>query len=243
MNAPILSNESLPMTFSTLTSADGTAIDVYVALPVGTPRGGVVVLQEIFGVNAHIRQVADGFAALGYVALAPALFHRVTPGVALGYTAEDRGAGMGLKAAVEALPAPGVWADVQAAVDMAARLGGGSVGVVGYCWGGLLAWRAAALLRGVAAVVAYYGGGMTSEAERGRQPQCPVLAHFAEEDAHIALDTVAAFQVAQPAVSVWLYPAQHGFNCDQRGAWNAPAAALARDRTEAFFAQHLCPQG
>ena len=141
------------MTFTPLTSTDGSVFDAYVATPTGTPRGGVVVLQEIFGVNAHIRQVADGWAADGYVAVAPAVFQRVKAGVELGYGPDDRAAGMALKAQVEALPTPGVMPDVQAAVNLAARLGRGNVGVVGYCWGGLLAWRAAGGLTGVAAVV------------------------------------------------------------------------------------------
>jgi carboxymethylenebutenolidase len=227
------------MTFTPLTSTDGSVFDAYVATPTGRPRGGVVVLQEIFGVNAHIRQVADGWAADGYVAVAPAVFQRVKAGVELGYGPDDRAAGMALKAQVEALPTPGVMPDVQAAANLAARLGQGKVGVVGYCWGGLLAWRAAGVLTGVAAVVPYYGGGITTEGERARQPQCPVLAHFADKDAHIPLEGVRAFEAAQPGVAVHVYAAQHGFNCDHRAAWDAPAAALARARTAAFLAQHV----
>ena len=109
--------------------------------------------------------------------------------------------------------------------------------MVGYCWGGLLAWRAACQLTGLVAAVPYYGGGMTTEAERNRQPGCPVLAHFADTDQHIPMDSVRAFQAAQPGVEVQVYPAHHGFNCDQRGAWNEAAASLARERTLAFLAQ------
>jgi len=225
------------MTFASLTSTDGSLFDVYVATPTGTPRGGVVVLQEIFGVNAHIRQVADGWAADGYVAVAPAMFQRVQPGVDLGYGEADMAAGMALKAATEALPMPGVLPDMQATVDLAARLGGGKVGVVGYCWGGLLTWRAASLLQGVSAAVPYYGGGMTSDAERLRVPRCPVLAHFAEEDKYIPVSAVDAFTAVQPEVEVHLYRAHHGFSCDQRGSWNAAAAELARERTLAFLAR------
>ncbi len=146
--------------FIELTAADGFAFPVYQARPTGPTRGAVVVLQEIFGVNAHIRAVADGFAKLGFLALAPATFHRVQAGVELGYSSEDITAGVALKAAVEALPAPGVLADIQATIDHAASAG--KVGVVGYCWGGLLAWRSACLLSGLSAVVPYYGGGMTA---------------------------------------------------------------------------------
>jgi carboxymethylenebutenolidase len=223
--------------FVELTAADGTRIPAYVAQPHGPAKGGVVVLQEIFGVNAHIRSVADGYAAEGYLAVAPSTFHRVQPGVELGYTEADMGTGFGLKTAVEALPAPGVMPDIQAAIDHAAQAG--KVGIVGYCWGGLLTWRAACTLQGLAAAVPYYGGGMTTEAETARQPLVPVLAHFADQDSWIPMDTVEAFRRAQPAVSVQVYPAHHGFNCDQRGSYNGPAALLARERTLAFFAQHL----
>lgn len=223
--------------WTALTASDGHRADAYVVHPVGKPRGGVVVLQEIFGVNAHIRAVADGYAAAGYLAVAPSTFSRVQVGVELGYGAQEMATGSALKAAVEALPAPGVLADVQAAVDLAAQAG--KVGVVGYCWGGLLAWRSACLLRGLSAAVPYYGGGMTLPVERARAPRVPVLAHFAQTDHWIALDTVTAFAQAQPDVQVQLYAAQHGFNCDHRGAFDGTAAQLAHERTVAFFEAHL----
>lgn len=222
-----------------LKSADGTAVPAYIASPVDAPKGAVVVIQEIFGVNSHIRNVADGYAAEGYVAVAPAAFHRVKPGVELGYAEADMGEGFGYKTAVEALPAPGVMQDIQAAIDHAVQAAGGKVGIVGYCWGGLLTWRAACSLKGLSAAVPYYGGGMTTDAEISRQPRVPVLAHFAEEDKWIPLDSVEAFKKAHPAVQVFTYAAHHGFNCDQRGAWHAASAKLARERTLAFFAQHL----
>lgn len=220
-----------------LSAADGFVFPAYVARPDGPPRGGIVVLQEIFGVNAHIRAVADGYAAQGYLAIAPSTFHRVQPGVELGYTPEDVAAGVKLKAAVEGLLAPGVLQDVQAAIDMAAEAG--PVGVVGYCWGGLLTWRAANLLTGIRAAVPYYGGGMTSPTEMARQPRCPVLAHFGDQDHAIPLDGVRAFKAAHDGVRVEIYQAQHGFNCDHRAAYNAEAANLARERTLAFLADQL----
>jgi carboxymethylenebutenolidase len=222
-----------------LKSADGTVVPAYVARPSVTPKGAVVVVQEIFGVNSHIRQVADGYAAEGYVAVAPAAFHRVKPGVELGYTDADMGEGFGYKTAVEALPAPGVMQDIQAAIDHAAQVSGGKVGIVGYCWGGLLTWRSACTLKGLSAAAPYYGGGVTTEAETARQPLVPVMAHFAEEDTWIPMDTVASFQKAHPEVTVHTYAAHHGFNCDQRGSWHAPSAQLARQRTLAFFEEHL----
>jgi carboxymethylenebutenolidase len=128
--------------------------------------------------------------------------------------------------------------DLQAAIDHAGA-GGNRVAMVGYCWGGLLTWRSACLLRGLSAAAPYYGGGMTVGIELTRQPQCPVLCHFGAQDHAIALDTVEAFRRAQPAVDVQVYDAQHGFNCDQRGSYDAAAAALAWDRTLAFFARHM----
>jgi carboxymethylenebutenolidase len=220
-----------------LKAADGFVFPAYVAQPAGKPRGAVVVLQEIFGVNAHIRAVADGYAGAGYLAVAPATFHRVKPGVDLGYAPDDMSAGMALKAAVEAIPAPGVMQDIQAAINHGASAG--KVAVLGYCWGGLLTWRAACMLDGVSAAVPYYGGGVTTPTEITRRPRCPVLAHFGEKDHWIPLDGVAAFTKAHPQVEVHIYAANHGFNCDHRGAYDATAAALARERTLAFLAQHL----
>lgn len=220
-----------------LKSADGFVFPAYLARPAGKAKGAVVVLQEIFGVNSHIRAVADGYADKGYLALAPATFHRAKQGVELGYTPQDIQAGAALKAQVEALPAPGVMPDIEAAIQYAAQAG--KVGVVGYCWGGLLAWRSACLLQGLAAASPYYGGGMTVGAEAGRKPMCPVLCHFGDQDHAIALETVEAFKKAQTQVDVQIYHANHGFNCDQRGSYDAAAAELARERTLAFFARHV----
>lgn len=220
-----------------LKAADGHAFPTYVARPAGPARGAVVVLQEIFGVNSHIRAVTDGYAAQGYLAVAPSTFHRVQVDVNLGYSSDDMSAGIALKGQVEALPAPGVLPDIQAAIDHAAQAG--KVGIVGYCWGGLLTWRAACLLQGLSAAVPYYGGGTTTPAEIARTPRVPVLAHFGERDHWIPLEGVQAFQKAHPGVEVHVYAADHGFNCDQRGSYEATVAQLARERTLAFFAKHL----
>ena len=207
--------------FIDLKATDGFTFPAYVAQPQGKARGGVVVLQEIFGVNSHIRQVADGYAAAGYLAVAPATFHRVKPGVELGYTPDDIGVGAAFKAQVEALPAPGVLPDIQAAIKHASQAG--KVGIVGYCWGGLLTWRAACLLDGLSAAAPYYGGGSTLPAEIARKPRVPVMAHFADQDQHITMDTVRAFEKAHPEVEVHVYSANHGFNCDQRGSYECGA--------------------
>jgi carboxymethylenebutenolidase len=221
----------------TLTAADGFSSSAYVSEPAGTPKGAIIVLQEIFGINSHIRAVADGYAAAGYLAIAPATFDRIERDVQLGYTPDDMGRGVALKAAVEALPAPGVLRDVQAAVDHASRAG--KVGIVGYCWGGLLAWRAAEQVRGLAAAVSYYGGGMTAGTEPARKPAVPTMSHFGEKDGHIAVASVKAFEQAHPEVEVHLYAADHGFNCDQRGAYDAGAAATALERSLYHFGKHL----
>ena len=225
--------------FVQLTASDGFVLPAWVAQPDVAPRGAVVVLQEIFGVNAHIRAVADRLAARGYLAVAPSTFHRVQPGVDMGYGSDDMKAGMALKAAVEALPAPGVMPDIQAAIDHAAQHSGCKVGMLGFCWGGLLTWRAASQLTGLSAAVPYYGGGMTTPAEIARTPRVPVMAHLSDRDQYVPMAGVEAFQQAHPEVVVHLYPAQHGFNCDQRGAWDAPSAQLARERTLAFLARHV----
>jgi len=221
-----------------LKAADGHAFPAYVAQPAGTPKGGIVVLQEIFGVNSHIRSVADGYAAAGYFVVAPSTFSRIgKASVELGYTEADMKEGFGYKMAVDGMAEPAVLADIQAAIDHAAQAG--KVGIVGYCWGGLLTWRAACTLNGLAAAAPYYGGGMTADADATRQPRVPVLAHFGDQDHWIPLDTVEAFRKAQPGVTVQVYAANHGFNCDQRGSYDAAAAKLARERTLAFFAQHV----
>lgn len=219
-----------------ITSLDGTQIAVYAAAPLVKPRGAIVVLQEIFGLNSHICSVVDGYAARGYYALAPATYQRVSPGIELGYTLEDIEQGMALKAAAEAL-ADKVMQDVQAAVDYAAKDSGCKVGVVGYCWGGLLTWRAATKLRGISAAVPYYGGGMTRELNL--VPRCPTMAHLSDNDLSVPMDGVAALQKAHPGVQVHIYSAAHGFNCDQRGAYQESAALQARERTLAFFDKHL----
>lgn len=223
--------------FVDLTSGDGFVFPAWVAQPDGAPRGAVVVLQEIFGVNSHIRAVADGYAEAGYRVVAPSTFHRVQAGVDLGYTEADMNAGFGLKTAVEGLPAAGVMPDIQAAIDYAARAG--KVGILGFCWGGLLTWRAACTLKGLSAAVPFYGGGITAPDEVARQPKVPVMAHFGDQDHWIPLDGVEAFKQAHPEVEAHIYHANHGFNCDHRGSYDATAAALARERTLAFLARHV----
>ena len=225
--------------FIHLKAADGFSVPAYLAQPSDKAKAAIVVIQEIFGVNSHIQAVTDRFAAQGYLAIAPAMFERVTPGVNLGYQPDDVTAGSGLKAAATDLPSPGVMQDIQAAIDYAALQTGGKVGIIGFCWGGLLTWQSACTLEGISAAAPYYGGGMTAPSEIARQPKCPVMAHFGEKDSYIPMDGVQAFAAAHPGVTVHTYDADHGFNCDQRGSYNQAAADKARERTLAFFADKL----
>ena len=222
-----------------LKATDGFMCSAYLALPKVPVRGAVVVVQEIFGVNSHIRAVAESYALAGFLAIAPATFDRVKKGVELGYTSDDMKEGISLKALVEALPLPGVIADLQAAVDYAGSNAKGKVAMVGSCWGGLLTWRSAELVRGLSAAVPYYGGGITTEAESIRKPRCPVMTHFGDKDSHISIESVRAFERSQPQVQVNVYSADHGFNCDQRGSYDVKAADEALERTLAFLIKNF----
>jgi carboxymethylenebutenolidase len=216
----------------TLTAKDGHKLDAYRTAPSGKPKGGLVVLQEIFGVNQHMRRVTDGFAAQGYLALAPALFDRIEKGIELGYDMKSVESGRTLrpKIALE-----DYLRDLQAAIDAAAPAG--KVGVVGYCFGGSLAFLAATRLQGVAAAVGYYGGMIAAHAQE--QPKAPVILHFGETDQSIPMSDVEKVKAARPDVPVYVYKAGHGFNCDERGSYDAESAKVALERTLAFFGEKL----
>jgi carboxymethylenebutenolidase len=218
--------------FFELVAADGHRFACYVATPAGRPRGGLVVAQEIFGVNSHIRAVADGYAADGYLAVAPALFDRAQRGFETGYTPQDIETGRGV---MQKVPMDDAMKDVAAAVAHAASAG--KVGVVGYCWGGTVAWLAAARVPGLACSVPYYGGSIPDYA--GEQPRCPVMFHFGEQDTRPSPEQARAIAAAHPGATAYFYAAGHGFNCDQRGSFDAAASALARTRTLEFLAKHL----
>jgi len=212
-----------------LEGADGFRASAYRAEPNGPVRGGVVVIQEIFGVNAHIREVADGYARAGYLAIAPALFDRVERGVELDYDAAGMEAGIAL--ARGKLDIADAMTDLAAAIRETSEAG--KVGVVGYCFGGLLAWLAACRLEGVAAASSYYGGGVPGQIEL--QPKCPVILHFGALDAHIPMDQVETFAAAQPESAVHVYDADHGFNCNHRASFDAQSSEQALERTLAHF--------
>ena len=215
-----------------LVAADGFHLSAYRADARTAPRGGIVVVQEIFGVNSHIKSVCDGYAADGYLVIAPALFDRSERGVDLGYTPPDVARGRELKAKAVADTA---LLDVAAARDALAA--SGKIGIVGYCWGGYIAWLCAARVSGLACAVSYYGGGITDAA--AEDPKCPVLAHFGERDSVIPLPAVKKFAAAHPEVEIHVYPADHGFNCDQRASYDAASAGLARERSLQFFRKHI----
>jgi carboxymethylenebutenolidase len=216
-----------------LVTQDGQTISAYRAEPEGEPRGGLVLIQEIWGVNSHIRSVADGYAAEGYLVISPALFDRIEPGVTMDeYTEETMQAGFGLMQKVDQDKA---LLDVRAAVETASEAG--KVGVVGFCFGGRMTWLSASRIEGIAAAVPYYGGGVPDLASE--QPKCPVVLHFGEQDQHIPVASVEEFKKVHPSLPVHIYAADHGFNCDQRGSYNADAAKLARERTLELLHQHV----
>lgn len=207
-------------------ATDGHELSAYVRSPSGTPRAGLVVLHEIFGLNQHIRRQTDAFAEAGFLAIAPALFDRVVEGVELDYEDLDGGRGM-----VSRLDPAQTLLDISGSVSFAAR--GGRVFVVGYCWGGTLAFHAACRLP-VAAAACYYGRGIVDAL--AQVPRCPVIYHYGMEDRHIPVEQIQRVRVARPEGIVHLYEgAGHGFNCESRKDYRPAAAALARRRTLALF--------
>jgi carboxymethylenebutenolidase len=214
-----------------LTAADGHTLSAYSAGPSTAPHG-LVVIQEIFGVNRHMRHVCDAFAEQGYAVVAPALFDRAERGVELGYAGPDIERGRTLRGRV---PEAGTLADIEAA---ARHLGGKKVGIVGYCWGGTVAWWGATRSRLFSATCGWYGGGIA--AAKDEKPNCPVQLHFGEKDASIPMSDVEAIRKAQPGVEIFVYPgAQHGFGCDERPSYSAKDAERAQQRTLEFFRKHL----
>jgi len=218
--------------YETLMARDGHTFRTYIAKPPGQPRGGMVVLQEIFGLAPHMLRVADSYAAQGYLTVAPALFDRVARGIVLGYSPPEVEQGLGYRKQISTATAV---LDIAAAAAICRHAG--KVGVLGFCWGGRLAWAAAAELKLGAAVI-YYGGGIPDELPK--IPQCPTLLHFGERDRSIPAADVARIQAAFPAGQYHLYDAGHAFNNDDRPQnYDAAASQLARERTAAFLLQHI----
>jgi carboxymethylenebutenolidase len=217
-----------------LKSADGHELDAYVAHPAGEPIAGLIVIQEIFGVNQHIRSVADSYAKEGFLAAAPALFDRVLPGVELSYDGPEAQKGVAI---LQKLDNAKALEDVDAALQYVRQQTGKKSGVIGYCLGGLLAWLSAARLNPDAAV-GYYAGRIGSFA--GENPTAPVQLHFGKLDTHIPAEQVDKVHAAHPEVEInWYENAGHGFNCDMRASYNPEASALARSRALAFLKKYL----
>jgi carboxymethylenebutenolidase len=217
-----------------LNSADGHELDAYVALPAGQPIAGLVIIQEIFGVNRHIRSIADGYAKDGFLAVAPALFDRVERGVELPYDGPEAQKGMAI---LQKLDNAEALEDVDAALQYVCQQTGKKSGVIGYCLGGLLAWLSATRLHPDAAV-GYYAGRIGNFASE--TPTAPVQLHFGKLDTHIPAEQVDKVHEAHPEVEIYWYEnAGHGFNCDMRASYNREASALARTRALGFLKHHL----
>jgi len=216
-----------------LKSAAGE-IGAYLAKPAGAAKGGIVVVQEIFGVNQHIRKVTDFFASQGYLALAPRFFDHIKPGIELGYTPDTIAEGRGY------VMTPGFTdkavQDVDSAMQELKKLGAKKVGVTGYCWGGTISWLAATRLK-PDAVSGYYGGGI--HGARNEKPTVPTQLHFGDKDMHIPMTHVNELRQLHPNVEIFDYPADHGFHCDERGSWDAPASKKAMERTLEHFKKYV----
>ena len=217
-----------------LTASDDFGLTAYRAHPEAEieVRGAMVVVQEIFGVNSHIRALCDGFAHDGYVAIAPALFDRYQRNFEIGYSPEEIAQGREFKAKATTDLA---LLDIAAARNAVADAG--RVGIVGYCWGGYIAWMSAARLPGFACAVPYYGGGIPDAGKE--KPKCPVMGHFGERDTAIPVAGVRQLAKDHPEAQIFIYDAEHGFNCDQRKSYQPAAARLARERTIAFIRKHV----
>jgi carboxymethylenebutenolidase len=215
-----------------ITATDGHTLSAYVAKPDGQTIGALVMLQEFFGVNAHIREMADQYAKDGFHTIAPAIFDRVERGVELGYDPAGMQKGRELRAQ---LNLDETMLDVQAAIDAVASFG--PVATLGYCWGGSLAYLAAARLNHVVCAVGYYGAQIAGHADETLR--APVLLHFAEHDEYIPLSDVERIRHARPDIEIHIYPGtEHGFSCNDRKFYEPKAAALARERSLAYLTQH-----
>ena len=216
-----------------LKASDGFQLGGYRADPTGTPKAAVVVIQEIFGVNHHIRSVCDRLAGVGYVAIAPSLFDRMEPDFQCGYSPDE------IAAARKFIANPD-WAamllDTQAAIDEVKNVG--PVGIIGFCLGGSIAYAAATKLSGLSAAVGYYGGAIVRFADD--KPKVPTQLHFGEKDQGIPLSDVDTIKSKRPDVEIFVYPgAQHGFHCDERASYDKASADIAWPRSLDFFAKHL----
>lgn len=216
-----------------LKASDGFEQGAYRADPAGAPKGAIVVIQEIFGVNHHIRAVCDRLAAAGYVAIAPSIFDRIQPNFTSGYTPDEVA---NARKFIANPDWPAMLRDTQAAIDEVKSVG--PVGIIGFCLGGSIAYAAATKLSGLSAAVGYYGGAVVRFADD--KPKVPTQLHFGEKDAGIPLTDVETIKTKRPDVEVFIYPgAQHGFHCDERASYDKASADVAWPRSLDFFAKHM----
>ena len=217
----------------TLTASDGHRLGAYRADPSGAPRAGIVVIQEIFGVNNHIRNVCDRFADEGYVAVAPALFDRQVRDFQSGYTPPEIEKARGFVAKPDW---DAMLRDTDAAIKEIKSVG--PIAIVGFCMGGTIAFLAATRLSGLSAAVGYYGGRIVAFADE--KPKCPVQLHFGEKDQSIPMTDVETIKQKRPDCEIYVYPdAGHGFHCDERGSYHQGSSATAWERTTAFLKKHM----
>jgi carboxymethylenebutenolidase len=215
-----------------LTASDGFKLGGYRADPSGSPKGALVVIQEIFGVNHHIRSVCDRFAALGYACVAPAVFDRMSPDFECGYSPTEV---ENARTFIPKIDWAAMMRDTAAAID--AVKGAGPVGIVGYCMGGSVAFLAACNLDGLSCAIGYYGGAIARNADK--KPKVPTLLNFGDQDHSIPLSDVAIVKEKRPDVEVHVYPAGHGFSCDERGSYNEAAHKEALGRTLAWLTKYM----
>jgi len=212
--------------------SDGARMGVYRVQPTGARRGGLVLIQEIFGVTEHIREQCDLYAGEGYEVLAPSLYDREEPGFQVSYSAED--IQKAIRIAKGEHPFDLSVSDTQTCID--ALKANGPVFITGYCYGGSVTWAAACRCTGLAAASGYYGGNIGQMAEDN--PRCPTILHFGKHDHGIPMEEVEKVKRLNPDVTVYLYDAGHGFNSDRRADYNEAAAKLARERTLELFRAH-----
>ena len=216
-----------------LTASDGHKFSAYVAEPSGKPKGALVVVMEIFGVNSHIKRVTDEYAQKeGYLCIAPQFFDRVERGLDVGYSPPEIERARGL---MQKMKFEDALKDVEAAKKHVA--GGGKTGIIGWCWGGSLAFKAACNVDGLAAAVCYYGGAIPNL--QNEKPKCPVMFHWGETDHSIPLEKAKEVAAKHKDQIHYFYPAGHGFNCEQRGSYDAGSAQTARERTVDFLKKHI----
>lgn len=214
-----------------ITSKDNHQFSAYISQPSGKPKAGIVIIQEIFGVNAHIKEVTDLYASKGYLSIAPSLFDRIEKNVTLDYDEKGVSKGRNLKELcdINALK------DIEASISVVSSAG--KVGVIGYCWGGSLSWRIGCDSSNVSAAVCYYGGDIPKL--KDLKPNCSVLTHFGEFDKGIPMNEVKIFEKTRPEVLTYTYPADHGFNCNHRSQFNKSCSGIALDRTLKFLEKNI----